>query len=313
MEMEAGVSGSKKRRSASPRVDDDGGGVDRISNLPDALLGDIISILPTKDGARTQILASRWRHLWRFAPLNIDCSLLGWRKVAQVLPFIISSHQGPGRRFCLPSFYFYTMDDRAVVEACLPSPALDNLQDLELDLHLGLPNKPVPASVFRFSPTLVVFQIGHCILSDVTIQGLHFPLLKHLGLSEVEISDCSLNNMIAGCPALECLMIYCCHRASSLRINSLCLRRIAVTNTLLHKFPLSKNTLDFQNLIIENAPRLETLLLLNESKDLHVSVLFAPKLETLGCNTSTVVFGSQDIQVTAAGSVNSHIPPPLGN
>jgi hypothetical protein len=28
MEMEAGVSGSKKRRSASPRVDDDGGGVD---------------------------------------------------------------------------------------------------------------------------------------------------------------------------------------------------------------------------------------------------------------------------------------------
>ena len=55
------------------------------------------------------------------------------------------------------------------------------------------------------------------------------------------------------------------------------------------------------DLIIENAPRLETLLnLQHDFTDLHVSVLCAPKLQNLGIfmSSTNIVFGSNDVEVT---------------
>jgi hypothetical protein len=182
------------------------------------------------------------------------------------------------------------------VEECLSSPALHKLQELEVDFGFGPLGNPVPASLFcNSSPTLRVVDIASCSISDATVQGLHFPMLKQLGLTFVEImSDNSFYNMIAGCPVLDCLMIYGCYGVNCLRINSLSVRRIGVNNIC------GVNRIMLQQLIIESAPRLETFLHHNEDNDLHVSVLVAPKLENLGCctNSTTIVFVSKDVQVT---------------
>ncbi|KAM0862512.1 hypothetical protein ACQ4PT_045220 [Festuca glaucescens] len=279
-----------------PLAGADGGANDRISQLPDGVLGDVISLLPTKDGARTQILASRWRHLWRSAPLNLDHHRLcrDRKDLDAVVSRILSAHPGPGRRFCAPVYHLF--GDRAeTADAWLWSPALDNLYELELcsfDYRFGLPYpsypsepQPTPAAAFRFSETLCVAIIGDCHLPDSTAQGLHFPKLKKLGLERVSISESSLHSMMAGCPALECLLIQHSFGFRCIRINSISLTSIGVKALARHKGHL------FEELIIENAPCLERFLQLSSSRglhvsssgSLHVSVIFAPKLKILGC------------------------------
>jgi hypothetical protein len=101
--------------------------------------------------------------------------------------------------------------------------------------------------------------------------------------------------MIADCPSLECLLIYSCTGSRSLRINSPVLTSVGVKN-------YSADAPMLEELIIESAPRLESLLHLDEHQGLRVSVHSAPKLKTIGCTNATrLVFGSTEIQVRNCG------------
>ncbi|CAM0879499.1 unnamed protein product [Alopecurus aequalis] len=294
---EAPNTGAGTQGQGPPLSGADGGAGDRISHLPNGVLGDIISLLPTKEGARTQIFASRWRHLWRSAPLNLDHNWLcnDERALDTVVSRILSTHPGPGRRFCAPVYHLKSNQ----ADAWLRSPALDNLYELELcsfEHRLPYPPPtplPPPAAAFRFSETLCVATMGDCHLQDGTTQALHFPKRSRLNGSAYPNPRSSLHSMIAGCPALECLLIqnssgFCC-----LRINSISIRSIGCNNSVYHR------GLRFGELIIENAPCLERLLQLGSDQP-HTSVISAPKLETLAClfcySSTRLAFDSTVIQ-----------------
>jgi hypothetical protein len=302
METQAEPRRAKRRKpdSCPPGAGAEEDGVDRISLLPDTILGEIISLLPIKDAARTQTLATRWHQLWRSAPLNLDGSD---PLTINVVSRILSAHQGPGRRFRFPAQRL--QDHPATVDAWLQSRALDNLQEIDCWIPFIAPAvlqpPPPPASTFRFSSCLCVATLSQCHLSDDVAQALQFPKLKKLALQWVSISEDSLHSIIAASPVLECLLLSSIFGFHRVRINSASLTSIGVgayvgyqpTVTFLEEF------------IVEDAPCLKRILYHRKPQmtmRLQVSVISAPNLETLGClnyydHSSRLTLGSMIIEV----------------
>uniref|UniRef100_A0ACD6AGV2 Uncharacterized protein n=1 Tax=Avena sativa TaxID=4498 RepID=A0ACD6AGV2_AVESA len=255
-------------------------GVDRISGLPDAILGDIISLLPTREGARTQTLASRWRHLWRSAPLNLDYRDLPAEGdvLIALMSRILSAHAGSGRRLCISAHHL--CHEPATVDAWLRSVALSNHQELEFYCAANRPPvlPPVVPSTFRLSSSLRAVTIGQCRLPDGISDTLHFPQLKQLTLENVSISESSLHRVIAGCPVLECMLLDSSFGFSCVRICSPTLRTIGVRLGYFRQ-----GGPQFWKIVIEDAPCLERLLQLDLIRRLDISIISAPNLEIMGC------------------------------
>ncbi|KAM3407078.1 hypothetical protein ACQJBY_000874 [Aegilops geniculata] len=260
---------------------------DLISKLPNDILCTIISLLPTKDGARTQAIARRWRPLWRSAPLNLDASkhlCSNDFKRFSLISKILSDHPGPARRFVIYSIRLHIAEKRyaeeaAQIENWFVFPALDNLQELDINFRQpflsGRENRyPLPPSVFRFAPTLLVAKIGLCNFPNDIAHSLSFPLLKQLTLSRVSISEDDFSGVLSGCRVLESLKLQGIRDVNCLRISSTTLRIIIIAYSLFERKG---------ELFIEDAPCLERLLLLNPGTGGEtIRVIKAPKLETLG-------------------------------
>ncbi|XP_002459768.2 LOW QUALITY PROTEIN: FBD-associated F-box protein At5g60610 [Sorghum bicolor] len=265
--------------------------LDLISRLPDEVLGTVISLLPTKDGARTQAVSRRWRLLWRAAPLNLgagsDLSRQDRKRVG-IVSKILSKHPGPARRFALP--YIRLRDRYARIGGWLRSRALTGLREIEFGYEIENPwlPYPLPPSVFRFAPTLCVASISYCDFPREMAPLLKFPCLKlkQLSLCCVLVSQEALHSLLSCCPVLESLSLDKNVGVGCLRINSPTLRSIGIRDYCYGR--VVENPIKLRDLIIEYAPCLERLLPLYRGDPwgvdglITIRVVRAPKLEILG-------------------------------
>uniref|UniRef100_A0A0E0Q6Q3 F-box domain-containing protein n=1 Tax=Oryza rufipogon TaxID=4529 RepID=A0A0E0Q6Q3_ORYRU len=230
MEATAAAAAAKKRRFGRPTGQGPLGsdGLDHISRLPDAILGEIISLLPTKDAARTQAVSRRWRPLWRATPLNLDVDSLSTqeRKRTMFVSRILASHPGPARRLSLP--FFRLRDRYAKLDGWLRSPALADLQELDFsyDIEDEEALYPLPPSALRFAPTLRVVELRTCHFPNGMAPALHFPRLARLTPYRVTISEDTLHGLLSRCSALESLLLVGNFGIRRLRINSPSLRSL---------------------------------------------------------------------------------------
>ncbi|KAF8669984.1 hypothetical protein HU200_051169 [Digitaria exilis] len=104
---------------------------DLISHLPDDVLAAIITLLPSGDGARTQILSRRRRPIWPTLPLNLEA-----KTFAAAHAFLLArrSRHGGGahcRRLSLTWTGTFHGFPKAA-DDLLRLPDLDGLHELEL-------------------------------------------------------------------------------------------------------------------------------------------------------------------------------------
>jgi hypothetical protein len=203
-----------------------------------------------------QALARRWRPLWRTAPLNLNADsrlrCCEFKRLC-VVSKILSDHHGPASCFLFPYIPLNTSkrrfaQDAAQFDIWFRSRALDGLQELDIGFKRGY---LLPSSVLRLASSLHVATIGYCDFLKEFAPSLTFPLLKELDLRGVSISEDVFRQVLSVCHVLEALFLTEIRDVGGLSISSPTLRIIFIGWLFKER----------GELIIEEAPRLEMLLL----------------------------------------------------
>jgi hypothetical protein len=263
-------------------------GCDRISDLPDKILRDIVSRLPVKDGARTAALSCRWRGVWRSVPLVlIDTDLLpvgsgsglqvaraDAHRVAAAVSRILFAHPGPFR--CVHLICSYLEEYPEVLACWLGLLAAKGVRDLVLVNRPWPLNMPLPPTLFDMT-TLTSLYLGAFQFPDTT--GLRraaaFPRLRELGLCCVPmLRREDMEFILARSPVLEILCIQLNILVKHLDIVSRSLRCVQIIEGV-----------DLF-ITVKNAPHLERLIIWSSSvrDDVPrlVKIGHAPSLSILG-------------------------------
>ncbi|KAK3024286.1 hypothetical protein RJ639_043148 [Escallonia herrerae] len=194
--------------------------VDRISQLPDAVLSRILSFMPTKYAAQTSVLSTRWKYLWvSVAVLDFEMHLYvnykGDRSNFDMYEKRIMSNftssvdrlldlrgNTTTKKFRLSCF---EECDPSRLFAWLNAMMLSNVQEVDLELIMHDLGK-LPRSLFT-SKTLVVLRLCGAFLLNVPLD-VSLPSLKSLYLESINYrGDASIKRLLSSCHVLEELII----------------------------------------------------------------------------------------------------------
>ncbi|CAO2176846.1 unnamed protein product [Urochloa humidicola] len=247
--------------AASPDAEEE----DRIGRLPDAILRNIVSRLPTKDAARTAVLSSRWRDLWTSTPLVLDDGAGGLVPAAAAAA--LASHPGPVRSARLAS-----SEDPEVVASVFASLAAKDIED-----HLVVVNGSWPVEWRVPSDVLGCAALGRLWIGLSQFPGTSSAApallsLQELGVVHSTVQDRDLHALIPRCPVLETLAFALTQDYPRyVHIWSASLLCVVIWKSMIREVHL------------DDAPNVDRLLVEPiADAATHIKIIKAPKLKILG-------------------------------
>ncbi|KAL3634821.1 hypothetical protein CASFOL_021875 [Castilleja foliolosa] len=216
----------KKQSVKRRRRGDDGSAVtvDRLSQLPQPVLHNILSLLPQQDAARTSVLSKSWRYLWH-GRLNVEFRDNWWffRK-KEFWPFVDKTLQ----RYLDQnlSLHKFLVDINYVVDVVLLQKwiplVIMNMGVRSLNLLCTFGTIFVlPLVVFQ-SENLVELRLSYCNFDILkSTNNVMLNNLRTLRLSFVQITDEIFEKIISGCPLIENLDLYLYQCIGLIHLNSI--------------------------------------------------------------------------------------------
>lgn len=207
----------EKRRRAG------GGEEDRISELPEALRLQILSLLPLKSAIRTGAVSSRWRNLWaqRWPEPSSLCLCLppGASAAARAEPLAIIDRRGRRRMDCFSLSFHSGQLTQADVKRCVDYAAACEVEVLQLRLDGGS-GRGSRGGTRRPGMLTVHFPVGSPLLARLSLRGLNLTAaanamvkaLEVIRLHSVPLTDAALRRVVGACPCLRELELRYCRR-----------------------------------------------------------------------------------------------------
>ncbi|XP_065862297.1 FBD-associated F-box protein At4g10400-like [Euphorbia lathyris] len=189
--------------------------VDRISKLPDEILAQILSLLPTKEAIATSILSKRWEYLWT-STSNLDFSdhfltayqnlIFSKQKSLIFKHYVDRAIFYRGRSIlqsCQMTFHTKYFSDNIYTWICALITC--NIKELRL-FDYSLTAQQLPWRLFTCKSLVVLKIYGSFVLDLPTY--VCFPSLRVLNLVHVLlVDDASMHKLLSSCPVLEKLII----------------------------------------------------------------------------------------------------------
>ncbi|XP_060198787.1 putative F-box protein At1g49610 [Lycium barbarum] len=173
---------------------------DRISQLPDALLVQILSLLPTCDAVASCVVSKRWRYLWNsIHNFHFACYNKVENFVSLVDHVLIHSTCSKIKKFQLDLPYNSEWNFDSNINQWISFAVERKVEDVRLSSYEDVAFE-LPISMCTCS-SLITLDWSSCVFDKESV--IQWKSLKSLKLEYISIDDDDLAKILSGCPALE--------------------------------------------------------------------------------------------------------------